>query len=54
MSIFLGPININNINGSAIVHFGPVAFISPKSVEKTIEGSGSSNKGALIFNCEWS
>ncbi|WP_442600092.1 spore germination protein [Neobacillus sp. D3-1R] len=44
----IGPITIDSVGGSAIVQFGPVQFISPKSVSKAWYGAGSSNSGSNI------
>ena len=49
MAIFLGPVEITNIAGSAVVQFGPVATISPKTNAKGTHGSGGENSGALII-----
>lgn len=49
MPALTGPIQIFNVGGG-VAHFGDAAFISPKSVSKTANGSGSSNTAAFV--CE--
>ncbi|MGE8205179.1 spore germination protein [Heyndrickxia sp. NPDC080065] len=48
MPAILGASQIVNVEGG-VVHFGDVAWISPKSGAKTSTGSGAVNTGALFM-----
>lgn len=48
MPAITGPIQVFNIS-SGVLQFGDSAVISPKSSSKTVNGSGASNTGALVF-----
>ena len=48
MPAITGPIQVFNIS-SGVLQFGDSAVISPKSSSKSVNGSGASNTGALVF-----
>lgn len=49
MPAIVGPLQVFNVEGNGVVHFGDTAIISPKSTAKTTNGSGSINTGALFM-----
>ncbi|MGE7183322.1 spore germination protein [Peribacillus sp. NPDC006672] len=48
MPAIVGPVQIFNVAEGNLL-FGDAAVISPKSSNKTVTGSGSSNTGAIVF-----
>ncbi|MED1202318.1 spore germination protein [Heyndrickxia acidicola] len=53
MPAFLGGVQILNVSGTAGVHFGDSAYLSPKSSSLTTNGAGGGNEGAFVTsnNC---
>jgi hypothetical protein len=48
MPAFLGAVQILNVSGTAGVHFGDSAFLSPKTAQKTSNGAGGGNAAAFV------
>jgi spore germination protein PF len=49
MPAFLGAVQILNVSGTAGVHFGDSAFLSPKTASKTSNGAGGGNLAAFLI-----
>lgn len=49
MPAIVGPLQVFNVEGNGVVHFGDTAIISPKSTAKTTNGSGAINTGAFFM-----
>lgn len=49
MPAIIGPVQIINVAGGAVVQFGDAIVISPKGSSKTITGQGAFNTGGLII-----
>ena len=47
MPSYIGYVYIGEVNDNAVVQFGDCIIISPKSREKSREGSGTGNTGSL-------
>ena len=47
MPAFLGAVQILNVAGTAVVQFGDLAFLSPKSATKESIGGNGGNTGAF-------
>jgi spore germination protein PF len=48
MPAFLGAVQILNVSGTAGVHFGDTAFLSPKTASETSNGAGGGNFAAFV------
>jgi spore germination protein PF len=48
MPAFLGGVQILNVEGTAGVHFGDSAYLSPKTSSMSSNGAGGGNSGAFV------
>lgn len=50
MPAIIGPVEIVNVSGEGIVHFGDTFYTSPKVAAKTNAGCGGFNTGGMIVS----